>query len=147
MLFLQKGNGLDLLTRFVDLHRSVKKRGSQCREEVWPPEWCSGLFWFGFLTHYLQDKSKHRWSNKLKGIARRDEGSFSIFCSTDWWAQEDSIWNKYDIVHINCQIPLVYLKQNVLNSAYGRWELICHIHTENETDAEIRDFYLEVTNI
>lgn len=38
--------------------------------------------------------------------------------------------------HINCQIPVVYVKQNVLNSVYGRWELTCRIHTENDSGAE-----------
>lgn len=38
--------------------------------------------------------------------------------------------------HINCQIPVVYVKQNVLNSVYGRWELTCRIHAENDSGAE-----------
>lgn len=46
--------------------------------------------------------------------------------------------------HINCQIPLVYVKQNVLNSVYGRWELTCHVHTENETGAETRVLFLHL---
>lgn len=40
--------------------------------------------------------------------------------------------------HINCQIPVVYVKQNVLNSVYGRWELTCHIQAENGSSAETR---------
>lgn len=39
---------------------------------------------------------------------------------------------------INCQIPLISVKQNVLNSVYCRWELTCHIHADNASDVETR---------
>lgn len=50
--------------------------------------------------------------------------------------------------HINCQIPLISVKQNVLDSVYGRWQLTCYIPAESKSGAETRVpfLYLERGN-
>lgn len=45
--------------------------------------------------------------------------------------------------HINCPIPLVYLKGSLFNSVDGRWELNCHVHTANESGSQIQ-YLLEI---